>query len=99
MRVITRIYHLRQVYGSMPGHAKGKLSLFRTDPIDSRKDERRDIQHQSEGAQPGLVAVLRAEETEYRVGKVALQQLRCPPFPIAKRLVQRRLIRTATEPF
>src|SRR5580704_987412 len=98
VRIVDRIHHLRQVHGRMTSHGEGQLGLLLGDAINSREHQRRHIEHGGQRAQPRLIAMLRAEEAEHRVGNVTRQQIRRPALPGSKNVVEHQRIGTAPEP-
>ncbi len=98
MRTIFRIYHLRQIDDSMPRHGERELRLVGVDAVHTGHDQRSDIEHGRQRAQPGLIAVLRPEENQHRIGNVTRQEIGAPAFPVAKNFIEHHLLGTAPQP-
>jgi len=79
-------------------HGKRELRLVRVDAVHAVHDQRRNIEHNCHRAQPGLIAMLRAEVKQHGIGNVARQQVGAPALPVAKNLVEHGLFGTAPQP-
>ena len=98
MGTVIRIHHLGKIDGGMPRHGKGEFRLIRVDSFHAGRDQRRDIEHDGQRPQPGLIAMLRPEEDQHRIGNMTRQQIGAPALPVAKNLVEHRLLGTAAQP-
>jgi hypothetical protein len=77
-----------KVYNCMPGDRKRQLRLTFTWALQTRDDERARIQNRCKCPKLGLVIVLGTKKGEYRIGKMALEQLRGPELPVVEHLLK-----------
>src|SRR6266851_97573 len=66
-----------------------KVGLALAGVFDADLDQRAGVQNRSQGSDPGLVVVLRAEKCQHRVGKMALHQFGCPKLPVFQKFAER----------
>ena len=78
VRIVARIHHLGQVHHGVARHGKSNSGLLIAKSFDPGYYQRAGVEDCGQSPQPGLIVVLRAEETQRRVGKMALQHLGGP---------------------
>src|SRR5881396_2468611 len=69
----------------MPRDGKRELRLACRSAVNSDDDQRARIENCGQCRQPGLVAVLRAIVSKYRIGQVTFEQFSRPSFPVPKK--------------
>ena len=93
--VVSRLHDLGQIHDGVARHVEGPLGLLSVDAVNSGHDQRGRIENDGERAEPGLIAVLRAEKAQHGIRKMAFEHFGGPALPVAKELVETALVRTA----
>ena len=79
---------LRQVDDRVTRHREGQMRLTHAAAVEPDDDERTGVEHRRERCKPRLVAVLRSEVRQRRIGEVALQYVGGPAFPVDEQVRQ-----------
>ena len=82
----------------MSSHGEGQSGLFRSHTIHSCHDDRGCIEDRGQRAQPGLIVMLRTEETESPIREMAFQHLCRPMLPVPEDLIENGLLGAVTKP-
>src|SRR5579883_752710 len=75
---------LREVGDCVPANGERELSLPFYFALAVSDEQRARVQNGGKCSDPGLIVMLRSEETQERVGQMRFHQLRRPGLPIAK---------------